>query len=121
MGGPEAKFGLFTLSYTITELGKVSMAAPIITQTTGLLGARPISRRPQRAVVGRSSLKVRAGPYDEELISTAVSARTGLQAGLSSRSAYSALQPASCSSYLVGGCVEIGQDCHQGPWHPGYG
>ena len=48
------------------------MAAPIVAQTSGFLGVRPTARRPQRSVVGRSSLKVRAGPYDEELISTAV-------------------------------------------------
>ena len=48
------------------------MAAPVLAQTTGFLSARPVAHKPQRSVVGRSALKVRAGPYDEELISTAV-------------------------------------------------
>ncbi|KAK9794956.1 hypothetical protein WJX73_002492 [Symbiochloris irregularis] len=48
------------------------MAAQIIAGSSGFLGVRPTAqRRQQRAVVGRSSLKVRAGPYDEELIQTA--------------------------------------------------
>ena len=55
------------------------MAAPIIAQTTSFLGVRPSARRQQRSIVGRSSLKVRAGPYDEELVSTAVSHKTGLR------------------------------------------
>lgn len=56
------------------------MAAPICAQTSTFLGARPSARRQQRAIVGRSSLKVRAGPYDEELIATAVSLQLALGA-----------------------------------------
>ena len=50
------------------------MVSALLSSTPCLLGSRPVAARPQsRQIAGRKALVVRAGPYDEELITTAVS------------------------------------------------
>ena len=50
------------------------MVAALLNSTPTLLGSRPVAARAQQPkIAGRRALVVRAGPYDEELVKTAVS------------------------------------------------
>ncbi len=51
------------------------MAATMIAKTSAFMGVKPVQAKQPKAVAGRGTMVVRAGAYDEELISTAVRAR----------------------------------------------
>jgi len=52
------------------------MAATMIAKTSAFMGVKPVQAKQPKAVAGRGTMVVRAGAYDEELISTAVRPRT---------------------------------------------